>query len=206
MSANLVQDWLQIAAGLSALLGVIFLATGVFGKDDAKFYAPILGALIAGIWYGFLAFLISGWAGADQWMAIAVATGVGLIVSVGLYFTEVSKSAKESSDRDESTLITGENIENWGELVAFSVLQIIAFLFVCAVIIGLGNWVFHVSSQTVWAIIFLPVLGTVATVSLSAAPLLSERILKGLGLLFSIVSIALFLAPSIADLVGTPVK
>jgi hypothetical protein len=56
MSANQVQDLLQIGAGVSAVFGIFFLAIGLFHKDeedDARYLAPILPGVCVAAFAGY---------------------------------------------------------------------------------------------------------------------------------------------------------
>jgi hypothetical protein len=195
MTPNIVQDWLQIGAGVSAAFGVFFLATGLFSPEDREFFAPGLTAIASALISGYVGYLISTSllppSTPPFGITLALAA-IGLVLGylIGRQQLRIPRPMEPSRAFTISLIVAIIIIS-----IAFAVLAALVAILV-----------FHASSEAVQALLL--VIGLYALVLLSRRFLrvAGPRTLKALGLALSFTSIGIVLIPPIADLLGVPIR
>jgi hypothetical protein len=206
MSANLVQDWLQIAAGLCGMFGLIFLATGIVDdKKDTVIIAPFIMAIGAAassivVLFTALSSMTTPTSPLPAWSWPGFAVLVLLMTMFGYLF---GWSVAVDLPGPRSPL----QLRRSRLFIAGGALGVIVFVLLGYVLV----WWYQIPHiGKLESLVMLSLAGgfslAVALLSIMAIRQINARGLRLIGLSLSLISISMLLIPSIADVLGTPIR
>jgi len=188
MGPNVMQDWLQIVAGIFAIFGLFFLATGITDEaQDRKIIAPLLGGIGLAL-YAILFDFAFGWPAPGPVALGIVGFAAGYALSAWLLLRRMPRYQGNTSLSDASIrsllLVVVFGVLFGGQRLLTSHSLTEAGIAATAIIVG----------GTILLLCFLAVLRARAAW------------LRVLGVALTFGSITLLLISPVADLLGTPIK
>lgn len=205
MSANQVQDWLQIGAGVCGILGLIFLATGIIEeKRDAQVIAPLLLAVGAAILLGSGGYYYFGVVIPFDSLTRTLLITVSVLSGVVLGYWLGSYIVRREAARVPSGQIRRRSI--WVRLGNTAVVFLGGIAGIVTILDAVGLSYHRPAEEIVTVAGVATVLIMIFYGSEIALLYIKPPGLRIIGLLLSTLSILLAISPAIADLVGFSIK